>query len=254
MKRRILISIIVFGVIIIFMFGIPIIINECYKLGGYITMWNAADVLGYYGTILGAVVSIGVLAVTIYYNRHQLTAESKQQAEIRKWQMIEQSTNEALDAIHPYNLKNITSECLEQSDARLYGNIGMYQVNATKAVDKFRLITDSEECVLIRNLSSEIQRVAQQCINLQKEYTKHIESGIQERIGTKYMQEHGDSAEMKQLYNLGILQNSIERAKELTSHIEKVYKEDYCPLISQKAETFSEIYRRIAENNAGGRK
>jgi len=46
MKRRILISIIVFGVIIIFMFGIPIIINECYKLGGYITMWNAADVLG----------------------------------------------------------------------------------------------------------------------------------------------------------------------------------------------------------------
>ena len=58
-------------------------------------MWNAADVLGYYGTILGAVVSIGVLAVTIYYNRRQLTAESKQQAENRKWQMIEQSTNEA---------------------------------------------------------------------------------------------------------------------------------------------------------------
>lgn len=254
MKKRIIIVIAVLFCVLLFVVAVPVAINESYKIGGYITLWNAADVLGYYGTILGAVVSIGVLAVTIYYNRHQLTAESKQQAEIRKWQMIEQSTNEALDAIHPYNLKNITSECLEQSDARLYGNIGMYQVNATKAVDKFRLITDSEECVLIRNLSSEIQRVAQQCINLQKEYTKHIESGIQERIGTKYMQEHGDSAEMKQLYNLGILQNSIERAKELTSHIEKVYKEDYCPLISQKAETFSEIYRRIAENNAGGRK
>lgn len=254
MKRRILISIIVFGVIIIFMFGIPIIINECYKLGGYITMWNAADVLGYYGTILGAVVSIGVLAVTIHYNRHQLTAESKQQAEIRKWQMIEQSTNEALDAIHPYNLKDITSESLEQSDARLFGNIGMYQINAIKAVDKFRLITDSEDCSLIKKLSSDIQRVAQQCFNLQKEYTKHIESGIQERIGTKYMQEHGDAPEMIQAYNLSILQNSIERAKELNSSIEKVYREDYCPLISQKAEIFSEIYRQIAVNGTGGRR
>lgn len=254
MKKKILFAIAVLLGIILFVFGVPIAINECYRVGGYITLWNAADVLGYYGTILGAVVSIGVLAITIYYNRHQLTAESKRQAEIRKWQMIEQSTNEALDAIHPYNLKDITSESLEQSDARLYGNIGMYQVNATKAVDKFRLITDSEDCALIRNLSSEIQRVAQQCINLQKEYTKHIESGIQERIGTKYMQEHGDAPEMIQVYNLSILQKSMERAKELNSSIEKVYREDYCPLISQKAETFSEIYRKIAENVTGGRK
>lgn len=42
--------------------GIPILINECYKAGGgYITMWDASDVLSYYGTVVGAIV--GVLGV-----------------------------------------------------------------------------------------------------------------------------------------------------------------------------------------------
>lgn len=42
--------------------GVPFLINECYEKGtGYITVWNANDVLSYYGTILAAV--IGVLGV-----------------------------------------------------------------------------------------------------------------------------------------------------------------------------------------------
>ena len=38
--------------------GVPIIINELYKRPGYVTMWSAADMLGYYGTILGTVVTV----------------------------------------------------------------------------------------------------------------------------------------------------------------------------------------------------
>ena len=42
--------------------GIPILINECYKAGGgYVTIWEAPDVLSYYGTVVGAIV--GVLGV-----------------------------------------------------------------------------------------------------------------------------------------------------------------------------------------------
>lgn len=252
MKKRMIITIAVLLCVLLFVVGVPVIINECYKIGGYITLWDAADVLAYYGIILGAVVSIGVLAATIYYNRHQLVAESKRQAEVRKWQTIEQSTNEALDTINPYVLMDITSKSIGQSDAMLYGRISMYQINATKAVDKFRLITDTEDCSLMKNLSNELQRVAQRCIDLQKEYTKEFESLLQDRLGAKYMQECGSAPEMIQKYNLGIFQKSMERTKELTSNIKKVYKEDYCPLISQKAKTFSEIYRQIAENGTGG--
>lgn len=44
---------------VFFIVGIPILINESYKNGqGYITMWNAADVLSYYGNILGSAATI----------------------------------------------------------------------------------------------------------------------------------------------------------------------------------------------------
>lgn len=42
--------------------GVPIIINECYKTNsGYMTMWSAADMLAYYGTIVASVgAAVGV--------------------------------------------------------------------------------------------------------------------------------------------------------------------------------------------------
>ena len=53
--------------------GVPIIINECYKKNsGYITMWSAADVLAYYGTILGALVAVATVVVTILFTYKQI--------------------------------------------------------------------------------------------------------------------------------------------------------------------------------------
>ena len=47
--------------------GVPIIVNECYKNdSGYMTMWDAADVLSYCGTIIGAVIGVGGVWFTIH--------------------------------------------------------------------------------------------------------------------------------------------------------------------------------------------
>lgn len=61
--------VIVVSVVLIFLvFIVPIIINKCYKLDkGYITVWNAEDVLSYYGTLLEAIVSVSLLAITIVH-------------------------------------------------------------------------------------------------------------------------------------------------------------------------------------------
>lgn len=41
------------AIALVLIVGVPIIINECYKTNsGYMTMWDAADVLAYYGTNL----------------------------------------------------------------------------------------------------------------------------------------------------------------------------------------------------------
>ena len=51
--------------------GVPIIINECYKANsGYMTIWGAADVLSYYGTIIAAAgAAIGVYFSLKYSHR-----------------------------------------------------------------------------------------------------------------------------------------------------------------------------------------
>ena len=52
--------------------GVPVLVNECYKVGnGYMTIWNAQDVLSYYGTVVGAVVAVATIAITISFNRKQ---------------------------------------------------------------------------------------------------------------------------------------------------------------------------------------
>lgn len=62
-----LLSIFVF---ILLTFGIPIIINELYKVGeGYYTLWDASDVLSFYAVVLSGLITIGALIVTIYFSR-----------------------------------------------------------------------------------------------------------------------------------------------------------------------------------------
>ena len=47
--------------------GGPLLINECYKKGtGYITVWNANDVLTYYGNILAAIVGVLGVYLTVW--------------------------------------------------------------------------------------------------------------------------------------------------------------------------------------------
>ncbi len=76
--------------VIIFVVGVPIIINECYKTSsGYMTMWSAADVLSYYGTILGVLVAAATIAVTISFTQKQIQRESVLKIETEKWGKIE---------------------------------------------------------------------------------------------------------------------------------------------------------------------
>lgn len=61
---------IVFVVILIVLLvvGVPIIINEVYKCNsGYITLWEAKDVLAYYGAALGGGATLIALIITIMF-------------------------------------------------------------------------------------------------------------------------------------------------------------------------------------------
>lgn len=88
--------------VIIFVVVVPIMINECYKTNsGYMTMWSAADVLSYYGTILGVLVAAATIAVTIRFTQKQIQRESVLKTETEKWAKIEGIIATALDKINP---------------------------------------------------------------------------------------------------------------------------------------------------------
>jgi len=56
--------------------GVPLIINESYKMNsGYTTCWGASDVLSYYGTILGATATIIAVIMTIRFSKKQQREE-----------------------------------------------------------------------------------------------------------------------------------------------------------------------------------
>lgn len=70
--------------IIFLVFIVPIIINELYKVqDGYLTLWDAADVLSFYAVILSGIISVGILLVTIRYN----AKETKRQISLSLSQM-----------------------------------------------------------------------------------------------------------------------------------------------------------------------
>ncbi len=65
-KCLLIVSEIIISIILIIV--VPIIINESYKINkGYITLWDASDVLSYYAVILSGIITIVALIVTIHY-------------------------------------------------------------------------------------------------------------------------------------------------------------------------------------------
>lgn len=75
---KFLISILIIIGALIFIFGIPIIINELYKMDdGYVTLWGAPDVLSFYATILSSLITIVVLIITLHYNKKDMNKELK---------------------------------------------------------------------------------------------------------------------------------------------------------------------------------
>ena len=106
MKKGIIVIAVIFSLLILVV-GVPLAINECYKAGGYVTMWNAEDVLSYYGTILGSIVSIVVLAATILFTRKQILHDQFVNKLSEKWKRVDEIIIHAIETIQPLQVSQI---------------------------------------------------------------------------------------------------------------------------------------------------
>lgn len=123
--------------VIIFVVVVPVIINECYKANsGYMTIWGAADVLSYYGTILETLVTVATIAVTISFTRKQIQRESYLKNETEKWAKIESIFSAALDKVSPIRLLSETMDTGLTDPKAAIMILQKYQMSCQAATDQ----------------------------------------------------------------------------------------------------------------------
>lgn len=101
-KKAGIIALAILGFVVL-VIGVPLGINASYQSDIVIirTQWDAEDVLGYYGTILSAVVTITGLAITIWFTKKQIQRESYLEIEGDKWAKTEMVVADILNEINP---------------------------------------------------------------------------------------------------------------------------------------------------------
>lgn len=248
---------------IIFVIGVPIIINECYKTNsGYMTMWSAADVLSYYGTVLGALVAAITIVVTINFTRKQIQRENYLKNQTEKWSKIEKAFMEAASRIDPYQSIIETMDHASADPESSIIRLQKYQVESTCAFDQILIFTSREDYLKFREVVTELEKIRDRLCEITQakiEAYEKLRKTADYEIARKLLDYETDSHEtlpprirvkcqrvIEQGYDLKLdaLYAEIDLATEAAA---KVYADEFRPALSKKREIFEAIYRNIQE-------
>ncbi len=158
------------GLILLFVFlivGIPIIINEYYKANcGYLTVWSGADVLGYYGSILGSAIAAITLVVTIVFTKKQIQRESYLNGEEEKWSKLELVFLEILDSINPIStLKNVMDNGFTDP-SKAINILQKYQMNCRTACDQLNAHLNVSDYPKFKKLINDIAEISEELVKI----------------------------------------------------------------------------------------
>ena len=137
----------------------PLVINWCYQRDTVIitTEWEAADVLSYYGTLLGATVTILTLVYTISFTRKQIQREHFLERNRLKWETVEAIIMQALLDISPLNLRG--SENMDDAIVMIHNRISRlqsYALTAKTSLDKIKCHINPNEYKQVDEYVAEI--------------------------------------------------------------------------------------------------
>ena len=147
--------------------GIPVIINECYKMNcGYTTVWDGADVLGYYGTILGSAIAVITLAATIVFTKKQIQRDSYLRTETEKLSKLEHIFLEILDSINPIEaLKNVMDNGFTDP-TKAINILQKYQLNCKIACDRLNAHLNMSDYPKFREIIEFIAKISEEFVSI----------------------------------------------------------------------------------------
>lgn len=263
MKKRILFAIAVLLGIILFVFGVPIVINECYKAGGYVTLWSAEDVLSYYGTILGAIVSVAVLAATILFTQKQIRHDQFVNTQSEKWKSVDAIINQAIEAVQPLHVAQMVYADIGYEHAGETSNkLQRHTMNMKKSLDMLNCHLDSDEGKRLSALIQQILLCMEEVESLASQMVQQLSCIQKNKLHENYkellrlaLQSPGTvDDETVQNYQNYLKANPYTPPDRITEEIGDIglklvgtYNTTYQSLLDKKREVFRDIERENME-------
>lgn len=243
--------------------GVPIVINECYKAGGYITLWQAEDVLSYYGTLLGATVSVAVLAATILFTRKQIRHDQFVNRQSQKWKSVDAIIIQAIEAVQPLQVAQMVYADMGYEHAgETINKLQRHIMNMKKSLDMLNCHLDSTEGkrlgVLVQQIllcMEEVESLAQQMVQQLSCIQKNkLHENYKELLRLAVQSPGTVDDNTIQNYQNYIKTNPYTSPDKITEEIGNiglklvgVYNSTYQSLLNKKREVFFEIEKENAE-------
>ena len=228
-------------VVLFLVVGVPVIINESYKItlqAGtfYVTKWEAADMLAYYGAVLGGGATILALVYTIAFTRKQLQRDHFLEKSYTRWEKVDSIISQALLDISPLQMRDTSKgdDSPIQKIHTIICNLQSYALTAKTSLDTVKCYVNPDEYDKIAPYINELCCAIGNFCTIENEleqiYTNLQQSAIQNN-GTIPNE---------------MLKSSLNTADQLfKTKIPDAYNGPYQNLLNMKREVFRKIYAEI---------
>ena len=250
---------IILGILVIsaFLVGIPIVINECYKANcGYSTAWDASAMLGYYGTILGAIITVVTLVATITFTKKQIQRESFLQNESEKWSKLKSIFLDILSNINPMGtLKEVMDNGFIDPTKAIH-ILQRYQMNCKTSTDLLNAYLNMNDYPKVKHLIDGIAEMAEEFVDISSgEIEQYSDFRILQNKDSAYQMVEIEKARPGSFSkeNLATNQEIIEKLKNISSEninsqiafynseFIRVYETKYRALLQSIGSTFETL-------------
>lgn len=255
--KRVLKIILGILVISVFLVGIPIAINECYKANcGYSTAWDASAMLGYYGTILGAIITVVTLVATITFTKKQIQRESFLKNESEKWSKLKSIFLDILSNINPMGtLKEVMDNGFIDPTKAIH-ILQRYQMNCKTSTDLLNAYLNMNDYPKVKHLIDGIAEMAEEFVDISSgEIEQYSDFRILQNKDSAYQMVEIEKARPGSFSkeNLATNQEIIEKLKNISSEninsqiafynseFIRVYETKYRALLQSIGSTFETL-------------
>ena len=259
-KKTIKIIGIVLGVLFL-VFGIPIIINMCYKANcGCSTAWDASAMLGYYGAILGALATIVTVILTILFTKKQIQRESFLRRENEKWENLDKIFLEIVNSINPIEVLKSIMERGMVDPSHSISLLQKFQMNCKTCYDRLNTHLNIVDLPKVKKLIDEISKISEEFVDISelliKQYSdlrlwQHKDSAIEifefeKKYPGSFTQENlsfnNEVLEKLRFINKEMIDSEITK---INLEFVSLYEGKYRELLRLRGSTFETIYNEI---------